>query len=265
MGAGADEGGRGRPATRSRSRGSRGGGGRSRDETLERKGSIPAFQEFLEDRVFTFLHHYSGPNDPLGLAIQEEADRMGLTVKVHPVDFEVDGADLLRKEPYEAHLRRASQGGYDGFHTGWPCTSFSRLRWRKKAGYPGPVRSRRDPYGLKDNTVAQQEEADKGTLHASRAALMVKTVLEGRKGTRVPPVATMENPPPSDHPDHISAWEMSEVAEVVLTKDLEVVDFDSRGSRRTNDTSSPRGSRARCRTSSASRGGATAAPGTTRS
>ena len=217
---------RGRHERRRRSRG-RSLQGERQAEALERKGSIPGFAEFLEDRTFTFLHHYSGPNDPLGLALQEEAAAKGISVKVHSVDFEVDGTDLLRKEPYESHLRRALQGGYDGFHTGWPCTSFSRLRWRKRTGYPGPVRSRRAPYGMKDNTREQQEEADRGTLHASRAAHLVKAVLEGRQGAKVPPVATMENPPPSDHPDHLSAWEMNEVASVVLAKDLEIVDFDT--------------------------------------
>ena len=182
--------------------------------------------EYLKSRRFRFLHHYAGVRDPMGKALREECDRRGLTVDAISVDYERDGTDLLQKQPYEDHLSRARRGGYDGFHTGWPCTSFSRLRWRKQAGYPGPVRSRRDPYGLKDNTEKQQQEADCGTLHASRSALMVKAMIEGHRGAKVQPVVTMENPPPSDHPDHLSAWELYEVAEVV-EEDLGVVDFDT--------------------------------------
>ena len=212
------------PAAKKAKRDGAGAGGAEQRKETEK---FPSLEDYLEDRVFVFLHHYSGPRDPLCIAVRSAAARHGLEVMVVSVDYEKDGADLLKAEPYETHLGEARRGRIDGFHTGWPCTTYSRLRWRPKEGYPGPVRSRREPYGRKDNTEAQQAEADQGTLHASRAAHMVQAILEGRRGRLVKPAVTMENPPPSDHPDHISAWEMDEVGRVVVGEDLDIVDFDT--------------------------------------
>ena len=114
-------------------------GGSSTTETEDRE---PNLVEFLASRVFRFLHYYSGERDPLGTAIHAEANKRGMDVKVTSCEKE-NGVDLLKAEPFKAHCDLASQGHWDGFHAGFPCTSFSRLRWRQAVGYRGPaVRSR---------------------------------------------------------------------------------------------------------------------------
>lgn len=97
-------------------------------------------------RRFNFLHMYAGVKDPLGKAIEEEAKRHRMKVSVYSCEKE-NGVDLLKEELYLDFLKKAKEGFWDGMHSGFP-TSFSKLRWRKAEGYPGPVRSKRHPYGL---------------------------------------------------------------------------------------------------------------------
>jgi hypothetical protein len=123
-----------------------------------------------------------------------------------------NGVDLLKEEPYLDFLKKAKEGFWDGMHSGFPCTSFSKLRWRKAEGYPGPVRSKRQPYGLPDLPKHRQAEADEGTLHASRSAHMADRIIASREEDRLRPFAKLENPLPSDHGEHLSAWELPEVA-----------------------------------------------------
>ena len=76
---------------------------------------------------------------------------------------------------------------------------------------PGPVRTKSEPYGRRDNSDREQAQCDEGTILACRAIDMSVAVAERKQVHRVPPVATLENPPPSDCPDHISAWELPEM------------------------------------------------------
>ena len=124
-----------------------------------------------------------------------------LKVKIISVDREKDGSDLAEDKPYEDHLLLAKEGKVDGFHAGFPCSTYSRLRFRPAPGLPGPVRSKRQPYGLDSNSPQQQKECDTGTVLAARAVKMATTVTESRSA-RVRPFSTLENPPPSDVPDH---------------------------------------------------------------
>lgn len=95
----------------------------------------------------------------------------------------------------------------DGYHAGFPC-----LRHRVAADMPGPVRTKSEPYdGRRDNSDREQAQCDEGTILACRAIDMSVAVAERKQVHRVPPVATLENPPPSDCPDHISAWELPEM------------------------------------------------------
>ena len=55
---------------------------------------------------------------------------------------ERERVDLLKEEPYLGYLTKAKDGFWIGMHSGFPCTSFTRLRWRRAEGYPGPVRSK---------------------------------------------------------------------------------------------------------------------------
>ena len=63
-------------------------------------------------------------------------------------------------------LQKVRDGQYHAGLAGFPCTTFTRLRWRQEAGQPGPVRSRQFIYGLPSNSRSQQAEADNGALLA---------------------------------------------------------------------------------------------------
>eukprot|EP00435_Cladocopium_sp_Y103_P069897 s29_g34.t1 len=174
-------------------------------------GKLMSLKEYVMRRRFHFLHLYAGADDPLGQAIRNQAKNRKMKVTVVSCDIE-SGADLLRKEPYESLLEQARASHWDGVHSGFPCTTFSRLRWRKAEGYPGPVRSKQHPYGLPDLSDRRRAEADEGTLHVSRTVHLEEAILNSRPGDTFKPVATVENPPPSDHPQHLSAWELPELA-----------------------------------------------------
>ena len=51
-----------------------------------------------------------------------------------------------------------------------------------------------------------------------------EAIFNSRPKDRVKPIVTLENPPPSNHPKHLSAWELPEVhnavAKMNLTKEL---------------------------------------------
>ena len=51
----------------------------------------------------------------------------------------------------------------DAAHSGFPCGSFSRARYRE-GSEPPPVRSKQWIYGLPTNDVKQQAEAGLGSL-----------------------------------------------------------------------------------------------------
>ena len=170
-------------------------------------------EDYTVNRSFLFIHHFSGARgDRLGRAIKAEAERMKMRVKVIGVDKESDGNDLSWDQPYTEHLKMAREGLVDGFHAGFPCSTFSRLRWREAPNLPGPVRSRSHPYGLPSNTPAQQKECDVGTVLLARSVDMAVEVEAHRSSLlAVGPFSTLENPPESDLDEHISAWEMKEM------------------------------------------------------
>ena len=180
-------------------------------------------EEYIANRVFVFVHHFSGPRDPLGEAIRAQAgDKM--RVRILAVDREKTGEDLSAEEPYHRHLAMAREGLVDGFHAGFPCATFSKLRWRKSPNMPGPVRSKQHPYGFESNNTKEQRECDMGTVLAARSVKMALTVKDSRSA-RVRPFSTLENPPPSGEADHLSAWELPEVQEYTEQKDVVVANF----------------------------------------
>ena len=201
--------------------GSSGDGSRDRErrrrederDVHEARGDPKATTEeaYFASRVFRFIHYFAGPNDPLAEALQEAAAKEGLRVDIHSVEKKVGSGDLLDDEPYGSDLREACGGRVDGFHAGFPCGSFSRLRFRRSQGYPGPVRTKKEPYGMRGNSRKQQKEADDGTIMAARSINMAKAVATARPERKVVPVSTLENPPPTDHPEHLSAWELPEM------------------------------------------------------
>ena len=193
--------------------------GERRDEYEEDPGlpvrpqEASSVEEYMEGRTFLFIHHFSGgERDVLAEQIMRQADIEDVKVKVVSVDREAGSGDLLKDLPYKSHLRWAQRGLVDGYHAGFPCSTFSRLRWRERQGYPGPVRSKLCPYGLTTNNSRQQAECDRGTVLAARAADMAKEVEAGKRpGEVIGPFSTLENPPESDHAQHLSAWELAEI------------------------------------------------------
>ena len=79
----------------------------------------------------TFLHYFSGlAKFGLGEAISAAATRRGIQVRVINRDMLRDGTDLLADEPFSSDFTAALNGHFDGFHSGFPCSSFSRARFR---------------------------------------------------------------------------------------------------------------------------------------
>ena len=167
-------------------------------------------EQYMAERKFVFLHHFSGKEDVLGKAMMKAAVQNKIKLEVISVDKDNNSGDLLAAEPYESHYKVATEGKIDGYHAGWPCTTFSRLRWRAQEGMPGPVRSREFPYGFPTNSVRRQEECDAGTVMLARSLNVAEAVERGKGGSTIGGLTTLENPPPSEHPEHQSAWEMRE-------------------------------------------------------
>ena len=186
-------------------------------------------EEYYTKRVFIFIHHYAGPEDPLTTAMRNEALAQGIRLKAFSVEKSNGTGDLLDDEPYSKHLRWARRGYVDAYHAGFPCATFSRLRWRRAPNQPGPVRSKSEPCGMKANTQSEQAECDRGTIMACRAIDMAVAVCSKKQIAKVPPVATLENPLPSDTEGHLSAWELGEVEKFRETTPHNVVQFNTCG------------------------------------
>eukprot|EP00435_Cladocopium_sp_Y103_P039809 s2729_g10.t1 len=178
------------------------------------RGNFLTFKEYLEVRKFVFLHHFSGKTDNLSQAVAEECEKLGLKVDTTSVDLE-KGQDLMREEPYRSHKQAAEDGVVDGYHAGFPCNTYSKLRWRAAPGLPGPLRSKSFPYGFRDLSAKDKNTCNQGTILMARAVGMAEAVFKADRFMKVPSFVTLENPPPSDHPEHISAWHMPELVELV--------------------------------------------------
>ena len=95
---------------------------------------------YLRGRVFNYLHHFSGAEDKLGRAIEQSASLLGMVVRVESCDLKV-GVDLATDTPYRAQLKKAKAGGYDGYHSDFPCSTFWRARfkrWKAHQARSGP-------------------------------------------------------------------------------------------------------------------------------
>lgn len=184
-------------------------------------------EEYKARRVFVFVHHFAGEDDPLSEAMKAHAESSGLRLKIHSVERETGSGDLLKDKPYEDHLLWAKRGHIDIYHAGFPCGTYTRLRFRSAPGLPRPVRTKSEPYGRKSNTEAEQRECDVGTILASRAITMAKTVANRNRPGKIQSIATLENPPPSDIEGHLSAWELAEMEEFTNDPKVSSVHFNT--------------------------------------
>ena len=125
------------------------GDGEEGDEDEDNVDPLHAdtLEEYYGKREFVFIHHFAGPNDPLTAEVRAEAEKEGLKIKCISCEKATGTGNLLDDEPYATHLRWALKGYVDAYHSGYPCSTFSKLRFRPAEGLPGPVRTTQEPYG----------------------------------------------------------------------------------------------------------------------
>ena len=186
-----------------------------------------SWEEFRGRRLFRFVHWFAGTaRFGVGEAVVAEASKHGLRAEHISLDRDRDGVDLAADEPAESHLAWAREHKVDGAHAGFPCSTFSRLRFREQPGMPGPVRDLEHMRGLPSNTPAQQKEADVGWLLAARSATFMDAVRSSARERSVQAVATLENPLPSG-PPYPSAFFVDEVAAFLQDEESEAAEFNS--------------------------------------
>lgn len=123
---------------------------------------VQDFGTFRDKTPFVLLHLYCGPRDVLMDAATKEARSQGLRTAAVSIDRKMnDGVDLDDPGAWEELDKQAEEGEFDYARGGFPCGSFSRVRWSGLPG-PPPVRSAEEIYGLSSNSK-MQEEADRGT------------------------------------------------------------------------------------------------------
>ena len=182
------------------------------------------FKEYQENRVFKFLHFFSGPKDVLGQAIERMAGLQGIQVQVASLDIAF-GDDLSGPQPFNDFLELARTGDLDSAYSGFPCGSFSRARYREGTG-PPPVRSGQWIYGLDSR---QQAEADKGSLLAIRSTQVVGDLLQSQRLRKVPDCGTLGNPPGSEDQQEGPAWCLPEAEKFMKDFDGETAEFNTCG------------------------------------
>lgn len=131
-------------------------------------GRLVTEEEYKAARTFVFLHHFAGGKDGLKVALEKEAAKRNMKVKVFSIEKK-NGSDLLATQPYQSNLKDLKEGNVDGYHSGFPCATYSRLRWNDREGYPGPLRSKTEPYGFRSLSVKEKKEADDGTIMMVRS------------------------------------------------------------------------------------------------
>ena len=117
--------------------------------------------------------------------------------------------DLASPAVYDEIDKSIANGEWYGLHSGFPCGSFSRVRWRDSPGRPVLVRSASHMYGLPGNTPAQQREVDSGTLMATRSAWLPKKQVQVCRRRAIPEISALENSPGAENTG--SAWDLPEV------------------------------------------------------
>ena len=120
---------------------------------------------------------------------------------------------------YDEIEKTVTEGDWDGFHSGFPCSSFSRVRWRDS-----PVRSAAHIYGL-PGTPSQQREADEGALMAACSGWLHQKQVESFQRRAVPEASTMENKPDTEHTG--SAWGLPELQAVIADTNSSSVEFNT--------------------------------------
>ena len=185
-----------------------------------------SFDQFRQNRPFRYLHMFSGEDDQLAKSLKVEASKARLQIYVESLDGKRDSdLNLASHVVYDEIEKSITNGEWDGFHSGFPCGSFSRVRWRDSPDGLMPVRSAAHIYGLPGNTPEQQKEADNGTLMAVRSAWLHEKQVASCRLRAVPEVSTLENPPGSENSG--SAWDLPEIEAVIADTASSTVEFNT--------------------------------------
>ena len=115
------------------------------------------------------------------------AQREGLQIEIYSLDRQGEGdVDLTKDHPFMELKEEVNASAFDAAHAGFPCNTFSRARWNMVNRGPPPIRSLQHIYGLPSNSPEEQQQADVGTLLASRSVEIVGAVLKDQRKRRVP-------------------------------------------------------------------------------
>ena len=183
-------------------------------------------EDYRRNRVFTYLHMFAGPEDMLKKSIMKKAAEVGLKSEVESLDRKQDPAlDLTTEASYQTIGQSVDQGEWDGFHSGFPCGSFSRARHNRRGQGPPPVRDASNIYGYDTNTKEMQREADAGTLMASQSGWIYERQVLSQRRRKVPEIGTMENPPGSKESG--SAWDLPELKQALKSTSGSVAEFNT--------------------------------------
>ena len=184
------------------------------------------FEEYRKARTFRVLHLYSGPRDILAREVQAAAEKARLKVETLSLDKKKDPSiDLGAVETHEVLREEVRNGEWDYTHSGFPCGSFSRVRHRMAPGLPGPVRDAKNIYGYPGNGPREQAEADRGTMMAVQSGWLLEEQVECCRRHKVPPTATLENPPGDDEVG--SAWHLPEIKLSLKNSNSSVAQFNT--------------------------------------
>ena len=202
------------------------------ERVMVAKRNATSLDHYRDLRVFHFLHHYSGAS-PEGLEfyIRREAEKRELQVKVTSRDKLINNCDLTLEQPFGEDWECMLDGTYDGYHSGFDCSTWSRARFQQRADLPtsaAPLRSRSHLLGLPANRPVEQERTDNATTMATRSFNFARTMIErGRaRGLRLP--VTIEQPEiPEDVEDAPSAFFLEEAQILLADEWVDVAEFHS--------------------------------------
>ena len=162
--------------------------------------TYPAIDQLLRIRapkinLYRFLHLYSGHRregdleDELTTAFVAEGSMCIVTLV--DIGFGMEH-DLTNSANLDRYLAQVKAGVFDGIHAGPPCALWSRVRFLPRG--PPPVRSRSEPWGLRNLSKDMQQRVDlSNSMVLAAISLVEAVILAGGSGTIEHP--TLDNQP----------------------------------------------------------------------
>ena len=164
-----------------------------------------------------FLHLFSGSRDRLGEALTNEAKAAGFDLIVEAYDI-CKGDDLTNPSLVREILTKASSCWVPVHHLHQTTLETGR----------GPARTRAlEAARLPQNSRAQQDEADRGTLLAITSVQILEAVEASCAVDGMQRTVTFENPPETCHPQAGSAFYLPEIVRWLNREGIEYADFNN--------------------------------------